>query len=102
MLLLAPLRPRRAQPPGWAGMNHTLYAETTRGFQDVQRALDIGAHVAARRHVGIRNGDQSGEVQYDVLPFHRALDKIAVLDIPGRDGELPQLVRGEQGEIAQA
>ena len=56
-----------------------------RGLQHVQRAFDIGADVAARRLVGVGDGDQRREVQDDLLPLDGSIHEVAVFDVAADD-----------------
>src|ERR1035441_2848544 len=64
-------------------MQYPCNASLAACLQDVQGALDIGAHVAGRRLIRIRNGDERGKVKNDLTPFDCVSDTIPVANVSG-------------------
>ena len=63
-------------------MHHAGDIVPPRCLEDVQRSLDIGAHIASRGFVRIWDGNQRREVQHYLVSFNESVYEIAVLDIP--------------------
>ena len=55
------------------------------GFQQVQRALDVGGHVGVGRLIGIGNGDQGRQVGHRRTALHDLGHLVGVPHVPGHD-----------------
>ena len=81
-------------------MHHAGDIVAPRGLQDVQRAFDIGSHVAPRRFVGVGDRDQRREVQNDLLPLDGPIHEVAVFDIAADDLNCTAHGLVKEGEVA--
>src|SRR4029077_20065571 len=100
-MVLVDRRPdRRAIDLRRAGVDDARYVVAPSALEHVQRAFDIGAHVAAWSLVGIRYGNQRSQVKHDVLTLDRLIDEVAIFDISADDPHRISSFLVNEGEIA--
>lgn len=76
---------RRAVDLAGGGDEHALGVQLTRGVQHVQRALDVGVHVAVRAVVGEGDRDECGQVEHALLPAHGGAHAVGVAHVAHED-----------------
>ena len=63
------------------GLDDARHAAAPRRLEHVKRAYHVGVHVGLRGDVGVRNADEGGEVEDDILPLNDSADQGGVADI---------------------
>ena len=66
-------------------MDDTNIAILLGRLTDIERALDIGIHIAIWCHIGVRNGDQCCKVEDDVDIFCDVFAVVRVTDITSKN-----------------
>jgi hypothetical protein len=70
------------------GVHHPQRAVLACRLEHIQRAEHIGFRVALRRRIGIRDGDERGEVKDDFLPLGEAAHEARIANIAAHQRQL--------------
>lgn len=66
-----------------AGVDDALGAEGSGSVDDIHRAFDVGADVAAGGGITVGDCDEGGEVEDDFLPRHGFDNGFVIADVTG-------------------
>ena len=92
---------RRAVDLAGGGDEHALGVQLTRGVQHIQRALDVGVHVAVRAVVGEGDRDERGQMEHALLPAHGGAHAVGVAHVAHEDVDFAADLRRQGVDPAQ-
>jgi len=76
---------RRAVDFARRGVKKLRNADFARRLQQVERAGHVGRHIAARRDIGVRDGDERGQVNHDVHIGHEFAHEMRIANVAADD-----------------
>ena len=91
----------RAVDLAGGGDKHALGAQLAGGVQHVQRALDVGVHIAVRAVVGEGNSDKRCQVEHPLLPAHGGTHAVGVAHVAHKDINFIADLRRQRVDPAQ-
>ena len=78
---------RRSVHFAGGGVDDLRHSKLPRRLQHVQRPLDVGLDVGVGRMIGVRYGNQGGEMEHYVASSHSLPDAVRIPDVAREDIE---------------